>query len=72
VTASERQKRYRERLHAEGLCISCREIYAPTNPRTGKPFWHCRRCRSRSADVYQATGCQYYWQRKLEFINCDI
>jgi ribosomal protein L37AE/L43A len=67
VTAIERTRKYHAKLRAEGLCVACRRVYAPINPRTGKPFWYCRGCRVRSSEVYQATGCQYYWQRKFNF-----
>jgi hypothetical protein len=67
MTAVQRQQKYMAKLREEGVCISCRQLYAPINPRTGKPFWHCGRCRVRSSEVYRATGRQYYWQSKLWF-----
>jgi hypothetical protein len=53
MTAYARQKRYREKRHAEGQCRRC-ELYAPTNPKTGKPYWYCTRCRRMISAQYQA------------------
>ncbi len=66
MTAVERQQKYLAKLREDGICISCRRIYTPINPKTEKPFWYCLGCRSRAAGVYQVTGRRYYWQRKLE------
>jgi hypothetical protein len=62
VTATQRQQKYAAKLRAEGLCLSCRRIYTPINPKTGRPFWYCRGCRVRLSDVCR----QFYWQRKLD------
>jgi hypothetical protein len=52
VTAYARQKRYRDRLRAEGLCLACARMYLAINPRTGKPFRYCFWCRVRNAERY--------------------
>jgi hypothetical protein len=54
----ERQKQYREKARAEGLCVACFELYTCENPKTGKPFWQCQRCRYRSSAHYLQTGKQ--------------
>lgn len=42
-------------------------LYTPINPKTGKPFWNCRRCRLRSAARYKRTGKQGHGQGALVF-----
>ena len=54
----ERQRKYREQMRAEGVCVQCFEMYTCENPKTGKPFWKCQRCRYRSSEHYQQTGKQ--------------
>lgn len=54
----DRQQRYRDKYRSEGVCVSCFRIYTPINPKTGRPFWRCMKCRLKSAEHYQQTGKQ--------------
>jgi hypothetical protein len=59
MTSYARQKRYRDKRRAEGLCITC-DLYTPINPKTERPYWYCRKCRIRNATKrYQA------WRQSL-------
>ena len=54
-----RQKAYRDKMRAEGVCVACFEMFVAENPKTGKPYWKCQRCRLQSAAIYLETGKQF-------------